>query len=108
MTLFPTKPKTVIFSFITTFSAFKPFQWIGISALAFEIVGKKSELSPQEIIDRFLISHRLFSQKYEYGGMHWYCHEQKSLLIAVFKFKHERKIKIKANLDFYKIRGFEK
>ena len=65
-----------------------------------QVVKTKEELI-QDLIAKFLSQHVLFKQKYEYGGMVWPCCENKSLQIAVFKFKHERKIKLKAFKFFY-------
>ena len=55
----------------------------------------------EKVVDQFLSQHRQFSQKFEYGQMCWAAYEDRKLLVGLFKYRHERKIKITAGRNFY-------
>ena len=54
-----------------------------------------------ESVDRGIV----FNAKYSYADMCWPCVENKEHWVALFKFRHERKIKNKVALSFYRKDG---
>ena len=60
-----------------------------------------SELKHSILVAEFLARHPKFDQKFVYADKCWPSFEKKEFCVALFKFRHGRKIKTKANLTFY-------
>ena len=63
----------------------------------------EKDLGPtsNDIVNKFMESHTLFSQKYKYLNICWPAFDQPGFLVAVFKFKHERVVEILPSITFY-------
>jgi hypothetical protein len=64
------------------------------------IVGKVGD-PVADTVSNFLHHHPSFSQKYKYLDVCWPCMERKDLLVAVFKYAHDRYIEVKPRNLFY-------
>jgi len=51
-------------------------------------------------VDDFLMCHPYFAAKYDWTCSAWPCCEDKTKLVAVFKFKHARKVRLENYLKF--------
>ena len=74
------------------------------------IVGKpelelEAKFRTSKLVGNFLEQHPSFNAKYSYADMCWPCVENKEHWVALFKFRHERKIKNKVALSFYRKDG---
>ena len=61
--------------------------------------------SKEDLIQNFLSCSPMLACKYKYSGFSWTCVEHKNLLVAVFEFKNERKVKLDHSNRFYEMAG---
>lgn len=55
----------------------------------------------KDLVKNFMLHHPMFTQKYQYLDVSWSCAERKDLLVAVFKYAHDRYIEVKPTRLFY-------
>ena len=66
------------------------------------IVGELTENeTKEELIENLLDCSPMLACKYKYTGFSWNCCEHKNLLVAVFDFRNERKVKLDHSNRFY-------